>query len=87
MNQLIDLSGLFNYLRPDEPFSMYEEMELELSDCDYCKSYNGEKATAVFTVKDQHTGKIDILYLCDDCQKEDHIFRNKTILRVTKLTD
>lgn len=53
--------------------------------CDYCKSYNGEKPTAKFTLKDHFTGKIEIIDLCDDCQNEDHIFRNKTVLRSINL--
>jgi len=87
MDKLTDYNGLFNCLRPDAPqgYGTFDEQEPELSDCDYCKSYNGEKATAVFTLKDKFTGLIDILYLCKDCQDEDHIFKNKTILRATKL--
>ena len=86
MNELIDYQGLFNCLRPDPPMvsDCQDEIE-EPTQCDYCKSYNGERPTIKFTVKDDLTGKIEIFDLCDDCQKEDHIFRNKNILRTFKL--
>lgn len=84
------LDELMQCLRPvpeTEPFDLYPPVdEVEPgTQCDYCKSYNDEKPTARFTLKDHFTGRIEIIDLCADCQNEDHIFRNKTVLRVTKL--
>jgi hypothetical protein len=89
MNTLTDYAGLFNCLRPDAPegygaFDSQDEVEPGTI-CDYCKSYNGEIPTARFTLKDHFTDKIEIIDLCADCQDEDHIFRNKTVLRSIKL--
>ena len=86
---LYDYNGLFNCLRPDEPIDLYardatEEPE-EVGTCDYCKSYNGEIPVSRFKMRDQFTGLIEIIDLCAECQEEDHIYRNKTILKVTKL--
>ena len=86
MNELIDYQGLFNCLRPDPPMvsDCQDEIE-EPTQCDYCKSYNGEIPTARFTLKDHFTGRIEIIDLCAECQDEDHIFRNKTVLRSINL--
>jgi len=87
-----DYAGLFNCLRPDPPegygtFSGNQDQIEPGTICDYCKSYNGEMPTARFTLKDHFSAQIEIIDLCDECQNEDHIFRNKTVLRVTKLNN
>ena len=83
------LSELIECLRPESDtnamLKAQEQIQDEENSCDYCKSYNGEKPVARFTLKDDFTGKIEITDLCDDCQDEDHIFRNKTVLRSINL--
>ena len=91
MKDLIDLQGLFNCVRPDPQLSgAFDGTQDEIEPgtiCDYCKSYNGEIPTARFTLKDHFTGRIEIIDLCAECQEEDHIFRNKDIMHVTKLIE
>jgi hypothetical protein len=83
------LPELIECLRPESDtnamLKAQEQIQEDENSCDYCKSYNGEKPTAKFTLKDHFTGLIEIIDLCDDCQNEDHIFRNKTVLRIFKL--
>ena len=89
------LTDLIECLRPASETDLQENMNAMLkaqqqiqedeNSCDYCKSYNGEIPTARFTLKDHFTGRIEIIDLCAECQDEDHIFRNKTVLRSINL--
>lgn len=82
------LNDLMQCLRPEPELGAFSVNQDEIEPgtiCDYCKSYSGEIPTARFTLKDHFTGKIEIIDLCADCQDEDHIFRNKTVLRSIKL--
>lgn len=86
------LPELMNCLRPDD---LQENMEAMLkaqqqdqedeNSCDYCKSYNDEKPTTRFVMKDLIAGTVEVVDLCNDCINEDAIFLNKRIIDVTIL--
>lgn len=82
------LTELMECLRPEPTgygaFDNNDEIEPGTI-CDYCKSYNNEKPTARFVMKDLIAGTIEVVDLCNDCINEDAVFLNKKIIDVVIL--
>lgn len=86
MNYLTDL---MECLRPDSDMNAMLKAQERIQEwensCDFCKSYNGEKPTARFVMKDLIAGTVEVIDLCNDCINEDAVFLNKKIIDVTIL--
>ena len=83
------LSELMECLRPESDTNAMLKAQQQIQEsensCDYCKSYNGEKPTARFVMKDLIAGTVEVIDLCNDCINEDAVFMNKRIIDVTIL--
>ena len=79
MNQLTDLHGLFNSLRP-EPMVSHLDQSPEVTECSLCTNQATREIKYL-----TRSGKVAHLFVCGECYAEDGLWEGRQIIKTTHL--